>query len=102
MTRPVGTRKRELAQAAALAVWNGEFDDLSSAAAHHRPAHIGSEDGFRNFVEYVEEAYRELIAARGVGSFRMRYGPLSERSRNRRSQTKPTVKHLREFFGDWS
>ncbi len=97
--RPVGTTKRGEAIAAAQAVWAGQFPDVRSAAAHFRPSHIGSEDGFRNFVKYVEEAYRELLEANNVGSLR-RYAPLSERSSNRSSQTKPTLKHLRDMLAD--
>jgi hypothetical protein len=95
--RPVGTTKRERAQIAAQAVWDGEFDDVRSSAENFRSPDI-SNDGFRHFVQHVEDAYRQLIDERGVGSLRRRYGPLAERSRNRRSQTKPTVKYLRDLL----
>lgn len=96
--RPVGTKKRECAQLAAQAIWDGEFDDVRSSAESFRPAHIGSEEGFRNFVQHVEEEYRALIEKNNVGSLR-RYKPLSERSLNRSSQTKPALKFARHMLG---
>lgn len=99
MARPKDTRRRKHAEDAALAIWNGEFDDVRSAAEHFRPAHIGSEDGFRNFVDFVEEAYHELIAKNETASLRKRYIPLSERTIHRRRQAKPALRYLREFFG---
>lgn len=96
--RPVGSKKRDNAKAAAQAIWDREFGDVRAAAKHHRPAHIGSDEGFRHFVQQVEEAYRELLEANNVGSFR-RYKPLSERTLNRQSQTKPALKHIRFMLG---
>ena len=94
--RPVGTKKRGEAKAAAQAIWNGEFDDVRSAATFYRPSHVGSDEGFRDFVSNVEEAYRELLAANNIGSMR-RYKPLSERTLNRQSQTKPNLKYVRDM-----
>ena len=99
MARPENTRRRKHAEEAAQAIWDGEFDDVRSAAKHYRPAHIGSDDGFRNFVEFVEEAYLELIADNDPGSLRKRHRPFSKRTLRRRRQTKPTLRYLRDFFG---
>ena len=95
--RPVGTKKRERAQVAAQAVWDGEFVDVRSSAENFRSPDIG-EDGFRHFVQQVEEAYRELLKANNVGSLR-RYEPLSERTLKRQSQTKPGLKYVRTMLG---
>jgi hypothetical protein len=95
--RPVGTTKRDEAKAAAQSVWDRQFDDVRSAAEHFRPSHIGSDEGFRNFVEHVEEEYRALIAETNAASYR-RYKPLAERTLNRQSQTKPHLKYLREML----
>ena len=96
--RPVGTTKRDDAKAAAKAIWDRAFDDVRAAAEHHRPAHIGSDEGFRNFVRQVEEAYREMIEENNVGSYR-RYKPLSDRTLNKHSQNKPALKHIRHMLG---
>lgn len=95
--RPVGTKKRSEAKAAAQAIWNGEFEDVRSAATFYRPPHVGSDEGFRDFISYVEEAYRELMTANNIGSMR-RYNPLSERTSNRQSQTKPNLKYVRKML----
>lgn len=94
--RPVGTKKRERAKVAAQAVWDGEFDDVRSSAENFRSPDI-SDEGFRNFIEHVEEEYRALIAETNAASYR-RYKPLAERTLNRQSQTKPHLKYLREML----
>lgn len=100
MARPVGTRKREHAEAAANAVLRGEPHDIRTAANFFFHRHAGGEprgkiveghaefDRFNDFVAYVEEAYRELIndPKNHCGSIRPTYGPLNERTANRRRQ----------------
>lgn len=94
--RPVGTKKRGHAKAAAQALWDREFDDVRSSAENFRPPDMGDE-GFRNFIENVEEEYRALIAETNTASYR-RYKPLAERTLNRQSQTKPHLKYIREML----
>lgn len=95
--RPKDTLRRNEAIDAAEAILRGEFADVRSAARDFRPARIGSEEGFRDFVRYVEEAYLELIEAKNVGSLR-RFKPLAERTLNRQKQTRPRAKSLRQFL----
>lgn len=69
--RPSGTRKREHAIAAAEALRARRFDNIREAALAHYPAHVGPNakpltmaeasqlERFRDFVDYVEEAFRE-------------------------------------------
>lgn len=86
--RPVGTLKRAEAVQAAEAILRGEFDDVRSAAMHFRPKRIGSDEGFRDFVRYVEEALRD---ANG-GSLRRKFYALSFRSKHR------NVQHVRRSW----
>lgn len=111
MARPVGTTKRSAAILAAESLSRGEHSDLRSAAlaAFHR--HAGGEprdkiveghaefDRFRDFVAYVEEAYRELIKdpENHRGSLRRTFGPLNERTANRRRQPAERRKFMAAF-----
>lgn len=105
--RPVGTTKRNEAIAAAQAILRGEHADVRAAAVAYFHRHAGGapretiadneKEGFRKFVEYVEAAYREILKdPLNIKSLRRAYGPLSKRSLNRSSQTRTTVKSLRD------
>lgn len=102
--RPIGTKRRSEAAAAARAILAGQFSSLRDAATAFRPTHIGSDDGFRDFIDTVEEALREIISTE-PGSFRA-YRAMAQRGRNRRAQ--PIVqrherdalkRHLNEVLG---
>lgn len=96
--RPVGTKKRSAAEAAARSIVDGWHIDIHSAAIAYFHRHVGGLPRrkivgndlatYRNFVGYVEEAYRELIAdPRNLrGSLRRTYGPLAARSKRRARQ----------------
>lgn len=114
MARPVGTRKREHAEAAAKAVLRGEPDDIRAAAILYFHRHAGGEprekiveghaefDRFNDFVAYVEEAYRDLIndPKNHCGALRHTYGPLNERTVNRRRQPSERRKFMAAFKAD--
>ena len=114
MARPVGTRKREHAEAAAKAVLRGEPNDIRAAAIAHFHRHAGGEprdkiveghaefDRFNDFVAYVEEAYRELIKdpQNHCRSLRPTFGPLNERTANRRRQPSERRKFMAAFKAD--
>lgn len=82
--RPIGTKRREEAIAAARAILAGQFADVRQAATAFRPARIGSDDGFRDFIENVEEALREIAEVEPVSIRAAR--ALKDRGRNRRAQ----------------
>jgi hypothetical protein len=106
--RPKGTLKREHAVAAANAVRTGEFADVREAALEHFPAHIGPNakpltmaeaselERFRDFVGYVEEAYRALIRTDPRG-LRRDFLPLAQRGAHRRVQPKSPTNPLRRL-----
>jgi hypothetical protein len=89
--RPKGTLRRSAAVAAAEAIRRGEFADIREAAAHYRPAHIGSVGGFRSFVDHVEEELRRNVPRMAI------YKVLSQRSRNRRTQPAAIMKRKSEL-----
>lgn len=102
--RPIGTKRRKEAVAAARAILAGQFANVRDAATAFSPARIGSDDGFRNFIETVEEALREIIRTE-PGSFRA-YRALTKRGRNRRAQPivqrqemNDTKRHLNDVLG---
>lgn len=106
--RPTGTRKREHAIAAAMAIRAGEHSDIREAALAHYPAHLGPNakpmtmaeaselERFRDFVGYVEEAYRDLIRTNPRG-LRRAFLPLKQRSAHRRVQPKSPTNALRRL-----
>lgn len=102
--RPIGTKRRAEAIAAARAILAGQFANVRDAATAYRPRRIGSDDGFRDFIETVEEALREIIRTE-PGSFRA-YRALTQRARNRsaqpivqRREMDETKRHLNDVLG---
>lgn len=94
--RPIGTRKRHHAGAAARAICAGQFTDIREAALAHFAAHTGRKaapltmakavrlERFGDFVAYVEEALRTIIRTE-PGSFRA-YRAMNQRYRRRMRQ----------------
>ena len=80
--RPPGTMKRDEAIAAAEAIVRGEYATVREAAAHFRPNRIGSDEGFRDFVRYVEEALRDTT----IGGLRAKFKALATRGKHRGRQ----------------
>lgn len=109
--RPVGSKKRDAAYAAAWSVIHRQCDTPRSAALASFHLHAGGAprdrivegnnefDRFNDFVAYVEEAYRELILdpKNHRGSLRATFGPLNERSANRRRQPSERRKFMAAF-----
>ncbi|MBN8806649.1 MAG: hypothetical protein J0I47_00200 [Sphingomonas sp.] len=104
--RPVGTKRRAEAIAAARAILAGQFADVREAATALRPARIGSDEGFRDFIATVEE---ELHAIAEVEPVSIRAARASkDRGRNRRAQPivqrqemNATKRHINDVLG-WS
>ena len=89
--RPLGSTKRGHAIGAADAIRAGQFDDIRMAASCFRPAHIGSDEGFRDFVDYVEQELRRAPCSMRV------FKILAKRGRNRRVQPSERAKRRAEL-----